>query len=356
MSTFHPWQFFVITVAGWINRHQQDVIDYLVEENRVLKGQLRGKRLRLTDNERRQLAVKGKALGRQVLEKIATIVTPDTILAWYRNLVARKWDYSDRRKVGRPRTKSEISDLVVRMARENATWGYTRIQGALAHVGHELSRGTIANILEEHGKEPAFERAKRTPWRTFLRAHWDVLAAADFFTVEVARPTGLVTYYVLFVIELSTRRIRIAGISPTPDSRFMLQVGRGLTDAFDGFLLGKRHLILDRDTKFTDEFRDLLIGSGTDVVRLPARSPNLNAYAERFVLSIKSECLDRMIFFTETSLRNAVSVFVEHDHRERSHQGPGNQLIDPARGSERTGGQIQCRERLGGMLRYHHRR
>ena len=242
------------------------------------------------------------------------------------------------------------------MATENPTWGYTRVQGALADVGHELSRGAIANILKEHGIDPAFERPKQTPWRTFLRAHRETLAAADFFTVEVARPGGLVTCYVPFVIELSTRRVQVAGISPTPSSRFMLQVARGLTDAFDGFLPGKRFLSLDRDAKYTDEFRELLVESGTNVVRLPARSPDLNSYAEGFVLSIERECLDRMIFFTETSLRNAVSVFVEHDHRERSHQGPGNQLIDPARGSERTGGQIQCRERLGGMLRYHHRR
>ncbi len=124
MSTFHPWQFFLITVAGWINRHQQDVIDYLVEEHRVLKGQLRGKRLRLTDDERRRLAAKGKALGRRVLAEVATIVTPDTIMAWYRKLIARKWDYSSRRKPGRPRVMQEISELVLRIARECPTWRF----------------------------------------------------------------------------------------------------------------------------------------------------------------------------------------------------------------------------------------
>ena len=266
MSTIHPWQLLVAALAGWINRNQQGVIDYLVEENRILKGQLRGRRLRLTDDERRKLAVKGKALGRQVLEKVATIVTPDTILAWHRKLVARKWDYSKRRKPGRPRTGLEVSNLVVRMAKENPTWGYTRIQGALAHVGYDLSRGTIANVLRENGIEPSFERSKRTPWPTFLRAHWDVLAAADFFTVEVAKPRELVTYYLLFVIDLSTRRAHVAGISPTADSRFMIQVARGLTDGFDGFLLGKRFLILDRDAKYTQEFRELVADSGTKIV------------------------------------------------------------------------------------------
>ena len=356
MNTLHPWQLLLVTVAGWINRHQQDVIDYLVEENRVLKGQLRGRRVRLTDDERRRLAVKGKALGRSVLEKVATIVTPDTIMAWFRRLIARKWDYSARRKKpGRPRIKTEIADLVLRMALRNSRWGYTRIKGALSHLGHEVSRGTIANILKENGIEPSHERSKRTPWRTFLKAHWETLAAADFFTVEIARPWALETYYVLFMMEISTRRVHIAGITTNPDGPFMLQVARNLTDAFDGFLLEKRYLILDRDGKYTEEFRDFLTDSGTNIVRLPARSPNLNAYAERFVLSIKSECLDRMIFFTERSLRRAVTSYCSHYHRERCHQGLGNRLIEPDESPRHANGAIRCRERLGGLLRYYYR-
>jgi transposase InsO family protein len=356
MSTLHPWQLLVVTVSGWINRHQQDVIDYLVAENRVLKGQLRGRRLRLTDAERRLLAAKGKALGRSVLSAIATIVTPDTILGWYRRLIARKWDYSGRRRrPGRPRTMKDIRELVVRMARSNSGWGYTRIRGALSNLGLVVSRGTIANILREHGIEPAFERSKRTPWRTFLKAHWETLAAADFFTVEVARPFGLVTYYVFFVMELSTRRVQIAGVTPNPDERFMMQIARNLTDAFDGFLLGKRYLILDRDSKYTEEFRQFLTDSGTKIVRLPIRSPNLNAYCERFVLSARRECLDRMIFFTDASLRRALSSYVSHHHRERNHQGLGNELIEPLDVGERGGGEVRCRERLGGILKYYYR-
>ncbi len=356
MTTLHPWQLLIVTVAGWINRHQQDVIDYLVTENRVLKGQLRGRRVRLTDAERRLLGVKGKALGRSVLSAIATIVTPDTILAWYRRLIARKWDYSGRRRgPGRPRVLKNIADLVVQLARANSGWGYTRIMGGLSNLGLVVSRGTIANILREHGIEPAFERSKRTPWWTFLKAHWETLAAADFFTVEVARPWGLVTHYVFFVMELSTRRVHIAGVTPNPDARFMMQVARNLTDAFDGFLLGKRYLILDRDSKYTDDFRKFLADSGTNIVRLPARSPNLNAYCERFVLSIRRECLDRMIFFTDASLRRALSSYVSHHHRERNHQGLGNELIEPLDIGTGSGGEICCRERLGGILTYYYR-
>ena len=243
---------------------------YLLEENKVLKARLCGRKLRLTDDERRRLAVKGKALGRKLLAEVAGIVTPETLLAWHQRLIARKWDYSERRKQpGRPRVMAEISKLVVGMAKSNPRWGYTRIRGALLNLGHTVARSTIANILREHGIEPAPERSERTPWRTFLAARWETVAATDFFTVEVATVRRLVTYYVLVVIELSSRKVHIAGITPGPDGPFMMQVGRNLTDPFDGFLRGKRFLVVDRDKKFTTEFRDLLEHAGTDVIRLP---------------------------------------------------------------------------------------
>ncbi len=166
---------------------------------------------------------------------------------------------------------------------------------------------------------------------------------------------SLVTYYVLFVIELSSRKVHIAGITPGPDSAFMMQVGRNLTDSVDGFLLGKRSLIMDRDKKFTADFRDLIEHAGTRVIRLPYRSPDLNAHAERFVLSIKSECLDRMIFFSEQSLRRAVAEFIRHYHGERNHQGLDNQLIEPDETVGSRHGDVRCRQRLGGMLNYYYR-
>ena len=208
--------------------------------------------------QRRRLAVKGKALGRKVLGEVAGIVTPDTILGWYRKLVARKYDGSKKRGPGRPQTKPDLAALIVKMATENPRWGYTRLRGALHHLGHEIGRDTIKRILNDHGIEPAPERGRKTPWKTFLAAHWDAIAAADF-------------------------------------------------DCEDGFLLGVRHLILGRDPLYTAVFRRMLKDSGVKSVRLPARSPNLNAYAERFVLSIKSECLDRIVPIRERHLRLAVT-------------------------------------------------
>ena len=350
-----PLRFVTVALAGWLNQQQQDIIDYLREENKVLREQLGNRRLRLNDEQRRRLATRAQKLGHKVLAEVASIVTPDTLLTWHRKLIARKYDGSQRRGPGRPPVREQIRSLVVRMATENRDWGYTRIRGALANLGHRVARGTIANILKQHGIEPAPERLKKSTWREFLQAHWEVLAAADFFTVEVWTRSGLVRFVVLFVIELSTRRVEIAGITTQPDGVWMTQIARNLTDGVDGFLVGKKYLIHDRDPLFTQEFRETLGATGVGVVRLPARSPNLNAYAERFVRSIKESCLDRMILFGEPSLRRATREFLAHYHRERNHQGIDNQLIFPDKSAAKSSGPIECRQRLGGMLKYYHR-
>jgi hypothetical protein len=236
----------LVALAGWVNRHQLEVIEYLRAENRVLKEHLDGRRLRLTDARRRRLAVNGHRLGRRVLNDVATLVTPDTILRWHRQLIARKWT-AERRRVGRPGVRREIHQLTIRMASENPTWGYRRIQGALKNLGHRVARSTIATILQAHGIGPVPERPMS--WRTFLAAHWGAIAAADFFTTEVWTARGLVTYYTLFVIELESRRVHLVGSTPHPDDAFVSQVARVLTSADDGVLSGHRILICDRDTK-----------------------------------------------------------------------------------------------------------
>ncbi len=352
IDILQPFQVLVIALAAWLSRHQQTVIDYLIEENRVLKEQLEGQRLRFTDEQRIRLAVKAKVLGRRVLDELETLVTPDTLLVWHRKLIAQKWTFA-RKGPGRPRLAQEITDLVLRMARENTSWGYDRIQGALANLGHIIAPNTVKNILKRHGIEPAPERGKRTCWKRFLKAHWDVMAATDFFTVEVWTSRGLMTYYVLFVMRLKTRSVQIVGVTTAPNGADMKQVARNLTDVSDGFLLHSRYLIMDRDTKYTQEFRDSLDREGVKPVHCPARAPNCNAFAERFVRSIKDECLDRMILFGEASLRRALREYVAHFRSERNHQGVGNRLLEPCATGGSNDEPIQCRERLGGMLNFY---
>jgi transposase InsO family protein len=347
----------IAMVAGWLQRHQQQAIAYLLAENRVLKAQLGGRRLRLTNTERRRLAALAHPLGRKRLHELAIIATPDTLLRWDKRLIAQKFDGSTRRaQRGRPPVAAAVEQLVIRMAEENPTWGYRRIQGALANLGHHIDKLTVRNILRRHHLEPAPQRQKgRMSWTQFLKLHWEVLAATDFFTVEVATWHGLVTYYVLFVMELATRRVQMAGITPHPTAAFMQQCARQLTDPFEGFLLGKRYLIDDRDTKFTQAFDALLKASGVDPVLLPPRSPNLNAYCERFVRSIKEEMLHRMILVGEDTLRYAIHQDLTHYHTERNHQGRGNQLIAPHADLRSHRRHVSRRERLGGLLRYYYR-
>ena len=344
----------IAMVAGWIQRHQQQVIAYLHEENRILKAQLGSQRLRLTDTERRRLAALASPLGRKCLKELATLATPDTLMRWYHRLIAQKFDGSTHRSQrGRP---SVAERLAVQMAEENPTWGYRRIQGALANLGHAIDKITVRNILRRHHLEPAPQRRKDgMSWAQFLKMHWEVLAATDFLTVEVATWHGLVTYYVLVVMELATRRVEIAGITPHPTAAFMQQCARQLTDPFEGFLLGKRYLIHDRDMKFTQAFDAVLKDSGVEPILLPPRSPNLNAHCERFVRSIKEEVLERMVMLGERALYHALRHYLAHYHTERNHQGLDNRLIAPEGGVGCQTGHVIRRERLGGLLHYYSR-
>ena len=225
-------QFLVVAVAGWINQQQRDVIDYLQEENRVLREHLAPRRLRFTDAQRQRLAAKAKVVGRRALGEFEDRWSPPRP-CWLGIVASSRGstDGSHRRGPGRPRVMDEIRQLIAQMATENRDWGYSRIRGALGNLGHDVSRGTIAKVLKDHGLEPAPERTKRTTWREFLAAHWDVMAAADFFTVEVWLPRGLTRFTVLVLIELATRRVEIAGITADPDGPWVTQLARNATDA-----------------------------------------------------------------------------------------------------------------------------
>jgi transposase InsO family protein len=350
------WKTFLAYITGSVDQELLLRNEYLVTENRILRNQIRG-RIRLSDGERKTLAVIAQKLGKQALKEVAKIVKPDTILGWHRTLVAQKFDGSTQRKApGRPTIDQELEALVVRMAQENRSWGYNRIVGALANLGYTVSAQTVGNILKRHGIPPAPERKTTTTWTEFIRTHMEMLVATDFFTAEVWTLGGLVTYYVLFFLHLGSRKIHVAGVTPHPNEAWMVQVARNVTMEEWGFLSPGQYLIHDRDGKYGPTFQQLIDAAGVKRVPLPARSPNLNAYAERWVRSVKEECLLRMILFGEASLRHALTQYAEHFHHERNHQGKGNVLLFPtvSQDTERAG-PIRCRERLGGLLKYYER-
>jgi putative transposase len=241
------------------------------------------------------------------------------------------------------------------MARENPTWGYDRIQGALANLGLHISDTTVGNILRDNGIEPAPERRHRTSWKTFLQAHWDSIAAVGFTTVEVWSRHGLITSYILVVMRLRSRRVEIAGVTENPNGDWTRQMARNLTDCEAGFFKDTTHIIVDQDSSFKP-FRSYIDDlTEAKMVPLPFRSPHLNAFLERYMRSIKSECLNRMIFFGRKSLERALKEYTAHYHHERNHQGLENQIIDPDENLGQMIGDIHCRERLGGMLQYYYR-
>ncbi|HSU30174.1 MAG TPA: integrase core domain-containing protein [Bryobacteraceae bacterium] len=268
-------------------------------------------------------------MGWKLLAEVATIVRPDTLLAWHRKLIAQKYDGSERRRPGRPRTRPELEALGVRMAEENRGWGYRRIQGALSNRKHKLARSTIAAILQRHGIEPASERSRKTTWKEFLERHWELIVAAGFFTVEVWARRGLQRFLVLFFIDRSTRQVEIAGIASSANGLWMSQIGKRVTDTLDGILNGTRYLIHDRGPLFTTEFESMLAVAGIQSMKLPPQSPNLNAFAERFVRSIKESCLNCLVLFGEASLHKTIQQFVTHYQYERNHPGLQNRLISP---------------------------
>ena len=350
------WKKLLAYITGSVDEDLLLRNEYLLTENRILRRQIKG-RLKLTDGERKTLAEIGKKLGKRVLDEVANIVKPETILAWHRRLIARKFYGSKKRDYpGRPPIDQEVQDLVVRFAKENRNWGYDRIAGALENLGHDVSDQTVGNILKRHGIPPAPEREKTTTWKEFIRSHMEVLAATDFFTTEIWTKGGLVTYYILFFIHVATRRVYVAGLTPYPDEQWMTQIARNVTMADAGFLSPCRYLIHDRDGKFCPAFVSTIESVGVKPVKLPARSPNLNSFAERWVKSVKDECLSRLILFGEESLRRALTQYETHHHEERPHQGLGNVILFPSADGRSDGdGEIQCRERLGGLLKYYHR-
>ena len=353
----NPMTMLLTMLAGWMNRQQQEVIEYLKAENNILKDELLKatgkKRIFLNDSQRRRLAILGKRLGRKLLGEICCAFSPDTLLLWHRKLVAQKYDGSkNRSKFGRPRISDELKQRIIDMALDNKHLGVRKLYGYLKYLGLKVSPATISRVLREHGIEPCPDRPEKTTWNEFIKSHWDSLAAIDFFTTEVHTIRGLVKIMVLFCIDYKTRKVEIAGIIPQADGRWMIQMAKNLTDPFDGFLRDKKYLIMDRDPLFTEAFRQILKDSGVTSLRTTVASPNLNPFAKRFVRSIKHECLNKMIIFGERHLRYVVSEYMDYYHHSRPHQSldnnNNNNMIEPLPQGQ---GEIVCHEQLGGLLK-----
>src|SRR5467141_2075920 len=218
-----PFSFVVVTVAGWMSRHQQEVISYLIEENRVLREQMGNRRLKFNDDQRRRLAAKAKKLGRKMLGQVATIAAPETLLTWHRKLIAENRAGSPCRTPGRHPTRKEIAALAVRMAEENRSWGYRRIQGALANLGHDLAHNTVRNILKRHGIEPSPERARKTTWGEFLQRHWEQIVTSDFFRRDASECSRLASLAILCFMKLSTHRVDLTRTARGTDGLAMIQ-------------------------------------------------------------------------------------------------------------------------------------
>jgi hypothetical protein len=344
----------LLTLAGWINRSQQEAIEYLRAENQVLAEQLKGKRLRLTDEQRRRLAIRGKALGRKLLGEVATIVTPDTILAWHRKLIAQKWTYP-RKGVGRPPTASEIEKLVLSMAEENPGWGYTTLVDRLRNLGHKVGRTTVAEILKANGLGPRDAATEED-----VVAHFPAGALVDAGGDRFHDGRGVDGDGTRHSVRAPGHALGDptsgAGWNHVGPGHRMDEAGCSESDRRLGGLSRRKTVLADGPRCLLQRrIRDVLKRAGVKPVRIPPKAPKCNPHIERFMLSLKMECLDRMVLFGPESLHRATREYLEHYHRERNHQGLNGKIIDAGPELGRVVGRIRSKERLGGMLRYYYR-
>ena len=321
-------------------------VQFLKEENRILRDKLPA-RITVTPRERQRLIKYGRGLG-QAIQELVTIVTPRTFVRWLSGEKDRtRSGRPPERKPGRPKTPEDIRGLVVRLAKETG-WGYTRILGELKKLGVPVARSTVVAILKENGLDPGPKRGEGT-WSEFIRRHTDTLWATDFFSKKVWTTNGLVDVFVLFFIHVETRRVHVAGITVNPDESWVVQQARNMSMVFAEQATPPKYLILDMDSKFTARFRATLESDGIEVIRVGPKKPNLNAFAERFVQTIRQECLDHFVCFGVDHLRHVVGKFVAFYNRHRPHQGRGNRTLPAACGDEPDtipfpGSTVGCRE------------
>ncbi len=323
----------------------------LRQQVRLLQRQ-RPRPPRLTRAEKLTLAVLTAALVRLVggprrqLDRCVLLFKPDTILAWHRALVRRKWTYRRTNQGGRPSISTAIEALILRLARENPRWGHRRVQGELGKLGHAISASAVRAALRRHRVPPAPQRRRATTWRAFLQQHKDQLLACDFFTVETL---WLKTLHILFFIEVGTRRVHLAGCTAHPTAAWVTQQARQFAWTLQEAGTSPRFLIHDRDAKFPPSFDTVFVAEGIAIVRTPYRVPTANAYAERWVRSVREECLDHLLIAGEGHLRQVLADYVAHDNRARPHRALGQQTPIPYAQRDLRG-LVRRREVLGGLI------
>jgi len=339
-----------LVVLGFRSEREKDVeILTLRHQLRVLERQIA--RPELGPADRALLAAFSRVLPRRAWGSF--FVTPDTLLRWHRELVARRWTYPHRRP-GRPATPARVSELVVRLARENPAWGYRRVQGELTGLGIKIAASTVWTILREAGIEPAPKRLE-TSWSEFLRRQAASMLECDFLTVDTV---FFKRFYVLFFIELATRLVHLAGIKSNPDGSWVSQQARNLLMQFEDEGLQPRFLIRDRDSKFTRDFDEVFRSQGMRVIKAPVRAPRARAQAERWIGSLRRECLDRLLIFRRRQLEGVMRVYAQHYNEHRPHRSLGQRppLAQPPAAEQRGTGDVFAlerlhrRDRLGGLI------
>ena len=337
----------------------QDQIDYLMEfiavQSEVIEKETGCRQPELTQEQKIRLAYRGKKLNEFLLGQIETVFSPATVLKWYSDLISTKYNSvgENQKKRGRKTISNEIIEQVLKLAESNPYWGYDRIAGVMKYLGYDISASAVRNILKEHGIVPDPERRQRGNWHQFIETQQYVTAATDFATIELLTEYGLERRHVLFFMDIGTREVICGGIAKDPNSAWTTQIARNVCDMWDGFLLGKRFLIHDRDSLFNKRFDMVFKSIGIEIKKLPPLTPMMNSRMENFIRAIKTECLDKIIFTNEAQLQLAVKEYLEYWTHYRPHAGLGGKMVKPY--PQDSDGEIVEIPFLGGLMRGYRR-